>query len=372
MVKASLRAMDTITDFMKKKFPEKNLNLDYYAVAGASKRGWTTWDVGAVDTKRVMAIIPIVLDAINFVDVLKHQYRSYGNWSFALQDYADMNIMTRLDTPEMRALQQQVDPYFYRERLTMPKLVVNAVLDEFQQPDDNMYWWNGMPEPKHVIMTPNAEHSEATGIFEIVPAISSWIKSLLDQKPLPEFTWEISSETGAITATLNEHGEVHEANMWYAYSCGNNADGTKRRDFRVAMLDKPCKCGLSYDGYCGNLKSFWTKKPLEMALVNGKRTYTAHMDAPGDGRWVAYMIEITYADKNIPRQVTSTTSSALAKDATSIIDRIHNAIDGIIDKIPTIPTDLLGRLIFTTQISVWPQTFPYEECVGEACGNNLC
>ena len=28
-----------------------------------------------------------------------------------------------------------------------------------------------MPDPKHFIMTPNAEHSEATGIFEIVPAI---------------------------------------------------------------------------------------------------------------------------------------------------------------------------------------------------------
>jgi hypothetical protein len=134
-----------------------------------------------------------------------------------------MNIMTRLDTPEMKMLQEEVDPFFYAERLTMPKLVVNAVLDEFQQPDDSgkfdamrivifffcldlcvslcltlclslclsvcpslsvsgslslalslsisAYWWNKMPEPKHFLMTPNAEHSEATGIFEIVPAI---------------------------------------------------------------------------------------------------------------------------------------------------------------------------------------------------------
>lgn len=39
MVKASVKAMDTVTAFMKQKFPEKNYQLDYYAVSGASKRG---------------------------------------------------------------------------------------------------------------------------------------------------------------------------------------------------------------------------------------------------------------------------------------------------------------------------------------------
>ena len=73
MTKASLRAMDTITEFSYQTLGIKN--LDYYLVTGASKRGWTAWDVGAVDqTGRVQAIAPVVLDAINFVAVEHHQW----------------------------------------------------------------------------------------------------------------------------------------------------------------------------------------------------------------------------------------------------------------------------------------------------------
>ena len=64
-------------------------------------RGWTTWLMGAVDPTRVMAIVPIVLDAVNFVAVMHHQFRSYGGWSFALSDYYEMNITSRFDSPNM-------------------------------------------------------------------------------------------------------------------------------------------------------------------------------------------------------------------------------------------------------------------------------
>jgi PhoPQ-activated pathogenicity-related protein len=59
---------------------------------------------------------------------------------------------------------------FYR--LTMPKLIINGVGDEFQQPDDNHYWWNEMPEPKYSLMMPNTDHRYILSVQYFVKRIT--------------------------------------------------------------------------------------------------------------------------------------------------------------------------------------------------------
>lgn len=352
MVKASVRALDAMTEFVDQQLPHLGCHLESYMVSGASKRGWTTWLVGAVDSTRVTALIPIVLDAVNFVAVEHHQWRSFGGWTWALQDYLDMGIMTRLDEPNMLTLQQLIDPFFYLDRLTMPKLVINAVMDEFQQPDDNYYWWDSLPEPKRLIMAPNTEHSTITGILEVVPAIGTWGAYLFREEAVPEFTWEISNTTGEIIATLDDLGDVYEASMWYAESCGSNSDGVERRDFRVVNADADCKCGIldiQYEGYCANLKSLWTREILTAEVVEGQRIYRASREAPSDGRFSAFLIDVKYKESALTQQH-------------SFVSREHRG-----NKI--LPVDKPGRLEFTTQVSIWPDTFPYPDCAGEECSN---
>ena len=63
MVKSAVRAMDTVTALLASEQGGK-ADVKTFVVAGGSKRGWTTWLTGAVD-KRVVAIVPIVIDVVN-------------------------------------------------------------------------------------------------------------------------------------------------------------------------------------------------------------------------------------------------------------------------------------------------------------------
>lgn len=73
--------MNATTEFMStSKSLARTQTLRRWIVAGASKRGWTTWLVGAVDP-RVIGIVPLVMDELNFVQNIHHHYRAYGGWS---------------------------------------------------------------------------------------------------------------------------------------------------------------------------------------------------------------------------------------------------------------------------------------------------
>jgi len=62
MTKSAVRAMDTVTAFLGSS--REVTSGGRFVVAGGSKRGWTTWTTAAVD-KRVVGIIPIVIDVLN-------------------------------------------------------------------------------------------------------------------------------------------------------------------------------------------------------------------------------------------------------------------------------------------------------------------
>jgi len=157
MTKAAVRAMDTVMDFCASSEAGK-LKIDGFVVAGGSKRGWTTWTTAGVD-KRVVAIVPIVIDVLNVEVSMKHHFGAYGFWAPAIHDYNAMQIMDWNGTPEFKALMKIEDPYYYRSRLTMPKFLINAADDQFFVPDSSQFYFDDLPGVKYLRYVPNADHS---------------------------------------------------------------------------------------------------------------------------------------------------------------------------------------------------------------------
>ncbi len=157
MVKSAVRAMDCVQELLASDQGGK-IAIEKFVVSGGSKRGWTTWCTAAVD-KRVVAVVPIVIDVLNVNVSMRHHVGAYGFYSLAIDDYYQHKIMQRLHDPRLKQLYEIEDPYSYRERLTMPKLIVNAAGDEFFLPDSSQFYFDDLVGEKHLRYVPNSDHS---------------------------------------------------------------------------------------------------------------------------------------------------------------------------------------------------------------------
>jgi PhoPQ-activated pathogenicity-related protein len=153
----------------------------------ARKRGWTAWTVAAVD-RRVVGLAPIVIDVLNIEASIKHHYRAYGFYAPAVGDYVRHGVLEWHDTPEAKALYEIEDPFAYRDRLTLPKLMINAAGDQFFLPDSSRFYFADLPGPKFLRYIPNTDHGlKNTDAYR---TLASWHHALLTRAPLPEFTWK--------------------------------------------------------------------------------------------------------------------------------------------------------------------------------------
>src|SRR5258705_10748191 len=98
-------------------------SIDSFTIAGASKRGWTSWLTAAVDP-RIAGVAPMVIDMLNMPAQIKLQQATFGGLSEQVKDYANIDLPGRLDSDLGGNLLATVDPYSYRERLTQSKLIV--------------------------------------------------------------------------------------------------------------------------------------------------------------------------------------------------------------------------------------------------------
>ena len=224
MTRAVVRAMDVIEEITK----NSSQATKNFFVSGASKRGWTTWTTAAVDY-RVMGIAPLVIDLLNIVPSFEHHYKAYGDWSPAVKNYVDLGIMDWIGTSAFDRLMDLVEPYEFKERFIIPKLIVNGTIDEFFLPDSWQFYWDQLPGAKYLHYVPNGNHGLA-GSYRS-QNVYSFYHRLIRKNPMPDMDWKIDSDSIYVQI---DSDESYKISLW-------QANNPKHRDFRIWEIGKSWK-----------------------------------------------------------------------------------------------------------------------------------
>ncbi|XP_070580929.1 autocrine proliferation repressor protein A-like [Ptychodera flava] len=306
MTKSAVRAMDAVASFVNEKVPVAN--IDKFMVSGASKRGWTAWLTAAVDS-RVIAVGPLVLDCLNMIENFHHFYQSLGGWPFPFYPYHKEYIMRDIEHPVVANLSSIIDPYAYRDRLTMPKYVITSSGDPFFLPDDSHYYFEGMKGETYLRLLPNAEHSMLGQRENTFHGLQSFFLSVLECHTRPTISWTRNQTASGGSITLITDTPPVSINAFVA-----SGPIATRRDFRLLSLPS---------GYPSPVPQVVMWYPTSVRRLNDYE-YLAEISKPATG-WSAVFIQAAFPG---PR----------------------------------------GTLYeFTSEVNIVPDTFPYPRCEGEAC-----
>ena len=232
MVKSVVKAMDALQQFAKK---EWDYEVKSFVITGASKRGWTTWLTAATGDKRVKAIAPLVIDTLNMPVQMKNQVGAFGKPSEMIKDYVERKLVPIPDTPEAKKLWRMVDPWVYRDKITVPKMIINGSNDPYWPLDALNSYWDDMKGDKWILYVPNAGHDlrerDKGGKPELLPmravnTLSAFCHCMIFDKPMPGLSWVCDEKAGVCRLEVTSAAKTTGMRVWKAES--------ETRDFRKA------------------------------------------------------------------------------------------------------------------------------------------
>lgn len=222
MTKSAVKAMDAIQQFFEK---ELNLSVNNFVVTGASKRGWTTW-LSAVVDNRVKGICPMVYDNLSLIEQMDHQIFTWGKYSEEIDDYTNLNIPQRVKTEKGRKLAALVDPFTYRERINVPKLIVVGSNDRYWPLDAMNIYFDDLVGEKYLLRVPNKGH----GIDDMQRVLGDGIAFFLKingELTFPNLSWKYSNTDDGLQLSIDPGISTLSVSVWTAES--------ETRDFRDAI-----------------------------------------------------------------------------------------------------------------------------------------
>lgn len=275
MVKSAVRAMDAVQEFSSQSLKHQ---VKRFVVTGASKRGWTTWLTGASDP-RVVAIAPMVIDILNMPVNLDYQIKMWNAYSVQIEDYVKLGIPQTARSEKGAAITTMVDPYSYRKKLTMPKMLFMGTNDEYWTVDAIKHYIDSIPGQNFVHYVPNEGHGLGDG-KQAMTALSAFFGETISGTPYPVCQPELIQTKKGITLKVKTSPDVLvDAILWTTNSTDTDFRDDKWEGKSLELKKKPAVVTSSQNYPLTGYRAFYLdlkyKDPNGGEYTESTRMYTA-------------------------------------------------------------------------------------------------
>ncbi|GHT11303.1 PhoPQ-activated pathogenicity protein [Planctomycetales bacterium] len=224
MTKSVIKAIDAAQQFLKKEY---ELDVDSFIVGGASKRGWTTWLTGAVKDPRVAALVPLIYNNLNLTAQMNGQIQTWGDFSPQIAEYTSRNLFVKGEVPSdfKSEILKIIDPYFYLDKITVPKLLIHGTNDPYWLVDSTKFYWDKVQSPKFLVTVPGVGHQDMDkpeNLMKILPSIGVFCHYVASGSDWPTLEWDLKDKGKEWEITLQTEIPDTKKVLWTAYCDDNN------------------------------------------------------------------------------------------------------------------------------------------------------
>jgi len=198
MTKAAVRAMDMLQELSAQ---EWGVRLRRFLVTGGSKRGWTTWFTGEADP-RVRGIIPMVYDNLDIPAQMRMHTQQWGAYSEEIADYTKRGLPDLLASEQGRELGAMVDPYTYRCRATMPKLIICGTNDRYWPLGAANLYFDDLIGSRYLAYIPNSGHG-LQDIGRVLRVATAFAASCAGEFAFPRPRWQLEELPQGLRVTAS-------------------------------------------------------------------------------------------------------------------------------------------------------------------------
>ncbi len=264
MVKTVSAALDAAEDLVAR---EWGLDLDGCVVAGASKRGWTSWLAAAVEP-RVRGLVPMVIDMLDLPRHLRLQVESFGAPSEAIGDYVVRGLHRQLESPRGSELLDIVDPIRHAAVISQPKILALGTNDRYWPLESLDVYRPRLRGPTWVSYAPNSGHD--IPVERVAPLVAALGRHVAAVESLPELEW--TCDPAARACALAVDPPPAAVSLWTARSDTRDFRGAAWEPRPVTLADGRCREAVERptEGFAAALvECRFDRRPLPLFLSSG-------------------------------------------------------------------------------------------------------